>query len=131
VYFQETYGTLLHGKRIASDMFVWAVGGLAEGLGIRAVAQVFEVDPNTVLQWLVAAADHLRAFSEYFLHDVCVTQVQLHELYVLLCAVREGKVSEALQRLSRSPHWVWAAIDPVSMLLLTIEVGERTRAWCG
>jgi hypothetical protein len=74
---------------------------------------------------------HLRAFSEYFLHDVCVTQVQLDELYVLLCAVREGKVSEALQRLSRSPHWVWAAIDPVSMLLLTIEVGERTRAWCG
>jgi IS1 family transposase len=103
---------------------------LAEGLGIRAVARVFEVDPNTVLQWLVAAADHLKAFSQYFLHDVRVTQVQLDELYALLCAVKDGEVSEAeaLQRLSRSPHWVWAAIDPVSKLLLTIEVGERTRA---
>jgi hypothetical protein len=30
-----------------------AVTALAEGLGIRAVARVFEVDPNTVLQWLV------------------------------------------------------------------------------
>ena len=49
---------------------MWAVGALAEGLGIRAVARVFEVDPNTVLQWLVEAADHLNAFSQYFLHDV-------------------------------------------------------------
>jgi hypothetical protein len=30
-------------------MLVWAVGALAEGLGIRAVARVFEVDPNAVL----------------------------------------------------------------------------------
>ena len=129
-YFLETHGTPLHGKRVSSDMFVWAVGALAEGLGIRAVARVFEVAPNTVLQWLVAAADHLKAFSQYFLHDVRVTQVQLDELYALLCAVKDGEVSEAeaLQRLSRSPHWVWAAIDPVSKLLLTIEVGERTRA---
>jgi IS1 family transposase len=129
-YFLETHGTPLHGKRVSSDLFVWAVGALAEGLGIRAVARVFEVDPNTVLQWLVAAADQLKAFSQYFLHDVRVTQVQLDELYALLCAVKDGEVSEAeaLRRLSQSPHWVWAAIDPVSKLLLTIEVGERTRA---
>ncbi len=83
-YFQETHGTLFHGKRIAPDLLVWAVGALAEGLGIRAVARVFEVDPNTVLQWLVEAADHLKAFSQYVLHNVRVTQVQLDELYARL-----------------------------------------------
>jgi hypothetical protein len=36
---------------------------------------VFEVDPNTVLQWLVEAAEQLQAFSQYFLHDVRITQV--------------------------------------------------------
>src|SRR6266446_3083650 len=46
-YFQETHGTPLHGKRVAPAKLVWAVGALAEGLGIRAVARVFEVDPNT------------------------------------------------------------------------------------
>src|SRR5499433_1206998 len=51
-YFQETHGTPLHGKRVAPEKLVWAVGALAEGLGIRAVARVFEVDPNTVLAWL-------------------------------------------------------------------------------
>jgi IS1 family transposase len=129
-YFLETHGTIFHGKRVAPNLLVWAVGALAEGLGIRAVARVFEVDPNTVLQWLVEAADHLKAFSQYFLHDVRVTQVQLDELFALLSAVKAGAVSEtdAIKRLSRSPYWVWAAIDPVTKLLLTIDVGERTRA---
>ena len=129
-YFLETHGTLLHGKRVAPDVLVWAVGALAEGLGIRAVARVFGVDPNTVLQWLVEAAEQLQAFSQSVLHDVRLTQVQLDELYALLSAVKAGEVSEAeaLARLSRSPHWVWTAIDPVTKLLLTIDVGDRTLA---
>ena len=115
---------------MAPEKLVWAVGALAEGLGIRAVARVFEVDPNTVLAWLVAVADHAVAFSQYFLRDVRVTQVQLDELFALLSAVKAGKISdtEAIQRLSRSPHWVWTAIDPESKLLLVIDVGERTLA---
>jgi len=129
-YFQETHGTPLHSKRVAPEKLVWAVGALAEGLGIRAVARVFEVDPNTVLVWLVEVAEHAAAFSQYVLHDVRVTQVQLDELFALLSAVKAGAVSEAeaIQRLSRSPHWVWAAIDPVTKLLLTIDVGDRTLA---
>jgi IS1 family transposase len=129
-YCQETHGTPLHGKRVAPDKLVWAVGALAEGLGIRAVARVFAVDPNTVLAWLVEVAEHVAACSQYFLHDLRVTQGQLDALFALLSAVRAGEVSEAeaLQRLSRSPHWVWGALDPVTKLLLTIEVGERTLA---
>jgi hypothetical protein len=129
-YFQETHGTLLHGKRVVPERLVWAVGALAEGLGIRAVARVFEVDPNTVRHWLGEVADHAAAFTQYFLHDVRVTQVQLDELFALLSAVKAGEVSEAeaLTRLSCSPHWVWGALDPVTKLLLTIDVGERTLA---
>ena len=75
-------------------------------------------------------ADHATAFSQYFLHDVRVTQVQLDELFALLSTVKTDEVSaaEAVERLSRSPHWVWAAIDPVTKLLLTIDVGDRTLA---
>jgi hypothetical protein len=127
-YFQETHGTLFHGKRVSPELLVWAVGALAEGLGIRAVARVFEVDPNTVLAWLVEVADHAAAFSRCFLHDVRITQVQLDELFALISAVKTGEISnaEAIQRLVRSPHWVWAAIDPVTKLLLTVDVGDHT-----
>ena len=66
-YFPEPHGTLFHGKRVAVELIVRVLACLAEGLGMRATARVFEVDPNTVLQWLVEAAEQLQAFSAYFL----------------------------------------------------------------
>src|SRR5262249_60425748 len=126
----ETLGTLLHGKRAAGDLIVRVIACLAEGLGIRGTARVFEVDPNTVLQWLVEAAEQLRAFSPHVLHDVQVRQVQLDELFALLSAVKTGEVraAEAIERLERSPQWVWVAMDTESKLLLAIDVGDRTLA---
>ena len=129
-YFLETHGTIFHGKRVSVDLIVHVIGCLAEGLGIRGTARVFEIDPNTVLHWLVEAAEQLRAFSQYFLRDLHLTQVQLDELYAVLRAVKDGAVStdDAIDRLSRSPHWVWTAMDPESKLLLAMDVGERTLA---
>src|SRR6266446_4632604 len=126
----ETLGTLLHGKRASVELIVRVIACLAEGLGIRGTARVFEVDPQTVLQWLVEAADQLRAFSQHVLHDVRVRQVQLDALFALLSAVKGGEVSaaEAIERLERSPQWVWVAMDPERKLLLAIDVGNRTLA---
>ena len=125
-YFLETLGTIFHGKRASVELIVRVIACLAEGLGIRGTARVFEVDPNTVLQWLVEAAEQLRAFSQHVLHDVRVRQVQLDELFALLSAVKDGEVSEAeaIERLERSPQWVWVAMDPESKLLLAIDVGR-------
>jgi hypothetical protein len=99
-------------------------------LGIRGTARVFEIDPNTVLGWLVEAAESLQAFSAYFLRELQIYQVQLDELYAVLSAVRDGDISaaDAIERLSRSPHWVWTALDPKTKLLLSVKVGERTLA---
>jgi IS1 family transposase len=129
-YFLETLGTLFHGKRESVELIVRVIACLAEGLGIRGTARVFEVEANTVLGWLVEAAEQLRAFSQHFLHDVRVRQVQLDELFALLSAVKEGEVSaaEAIERLERSPQWVWVAMDPESKLLLAFDVGSRTLA---
>jgi transposase-like protein/IS1 family transposase len=129
-HFLETHGTPFHGKQVEPDKLVWAITALAEGLGIRAVARVFETDPNTILVWLVEVADHLEAFSRHFLHDLEVEQVQMDELFALLSAVKDGEISEqqAIKRLSRSPHWVWVAMDPVCKLILAVDVGNRTLA---
>jgi len=129
-YFYETHGTIFHGKRSSPDLIVHVIACLAEGLGIRGTARVFEIDPNTVLQWLVEAAEQLQAFSAYFLHDVHLNQIQLDELYAVLSAVRDGNLSEdeAIEHLSTSPLWVWTAIDPESKLMLSALVGERSQA---
>src|SRR6516165_5180423 len=129
-YFLETLGTIFHGKHASVELIVRVLACLAEGLGSRGTARVCAVDPNTVLQWLVEAAEQLQAFSRHVLHDVRVRQVQLDELFALLSAVKDGVVSEAeaIERLERSPQWVWAAMDPESKLLLALDVGDRTLA---
>jgi hypothetical protein len=129
-YFPEHHGTIFHGKQVAVELIVRVLACLAEGLGMRATARVFEVAPHTVLQWLVEAAEQLQACSSYFLCEVHVQQLQLDELYAVLSAVKAGEMreEEAIRRLARSPHWVWTAIDPESKLLLGLAVGPRTRA---
>jgi transposase-like protein len=113
-YFYETHGTIFHGKRSSPELIVQVIACLAEGLGIRGTARVFEIDANTVLKWLVEAAEQLHACSSYFLRELHINQIPLDELYAVLSAVRDGEMSEAeaTRQLSRSPHWVWTAIDP-------------------
>lgn len=91
-YFLETVDTPFHAKQVNPDKLVWTIATLAEGMGIRAVARVFETDPNTVLRWLVEAAEHLEAFTRYYMRDLYVEQVQMDELFALLSAVKEGGV---------------------------------------
>jgi len=44
-YFSETAGTIFHGKRSSVDLIVCVIACLAEGLGIRGTARVFELGP--------------------------------------------------------------------------------------
>ena len=129
-YFQETHGTLFYGKTHTPETILRTIACVAEGLGIRAVARVFEIEPNTVLSWLREAGEHAGAVSTYLLHELHVEQVQLDELFALISEHRTGELDEQglLKRLNRRPRWIWAAIDPVSKLLIAVTPGERCLA---
>src|SRR5262249_22870718 len=129
-YFPEHHGTIFHVKQAAVELIVRVLACLAEGLGIRATARVFEVEANTVLHWLIEAAEQLRAFAAYFLCDVHLEQLQLDELYAVLRARKAGEISdeEAMKRLERAPSWVWPVMVPTSKLLVVVDVGTRTLA---
>jgi hypothetical protein len=107
-YCPEHHGTIFHGQEAAVELMVRVLACLAEGLGMRAPARVFAVEPNTVLPWLGAAAEQLKAFSRYLLCEVHVQQSQLDELYTVLSAGQDGqrREEEASRPLSRSPQWV-------------------------
>jgi hypothetical protein len=80
----------------------------------------------------VETADHTAAFLPYFLHNVRVQQVQLDELFALFSVIKDGTISEteAIARLDRSPHGVWAAMDPdCAPLWLTDSFREYLTAW--
>jgi IS1 family transposase len=126
----ETEGTLLYGSQTAVETICRALASLAEGMAVRGVGRVFEVDPNTVLDWLAQAASHIEAVSHFLLHDLQVSQVQMDELYALLSQIDQGELSpqEAARRLRRPHRWVWGAIDPVSKVMLATVVGDRSLA---
>jgi len=125
-YFVETLGTIFYGGRIEAQIKMWAILSLAEGLGIQGVSRVFGIKADTVHKWLVAASEHTVAFSNYVIHDLRLTQVQLDELYGL---VREIKAEEADPEQQGKPKknslWVWAAVDAVTKLMVSVVVGDR------
>jgi hypothetical protein len=129
-YFLETHGTRCHGKQAAVELLVRALACLAAGLGSRATARVFAVDAHTVRQWLVEAAEPLRAFCAYCLCELHLEPLQLDALYTVLREVKDGDLREheAIARLERSPFWGWTAMDPKSQLLVGVDVGTRTLA---
>lgn len=127
-YFAETKGTLFYGKRYRPEQIGQALSALAEGLGIRAVGRVFGVEPDTILDWLLAASQHMVAFTDYLVRDLELEQVQLDELFGIVRAVEAGQLDRttALEQLDRP--WLWTAMDPVSKFWLATKVGPRTTA---
>jgi transposase-like protein len=93
-YFLETHGTLFYDKTRVAEVILRAIATLAEGLGIRAVGRVFHVEANTVLAWLIEAAEHAETVSHFLLHDLKVKQVRLDELFALVSELRTGQIDE-------------------------------------
>jgi hypothetical protein len=90
---------------------------LAEGLRLEATARLFEIEPETVAQWLALAANHFAALSAYLSQNLNIAQVQLDDLYVKLRAVQSNDQTGV--------RWLYNAIDPVSKFWLTFRLGER------
>ena len=119
-HFQETIGTVFYGSSVPAEDIMHGIALLCEGVSPRKVARVYKVDKDTVLGWLADAAVHSEAVLGYMLHDLHLSEVQMDELYALLSEMRgEGE---------RGRCWVWAAIDPISKLILALEVGDRRLA---
>ena len=75
-YFYETEGTIFHGKRSSPELIVHVIACLAEGLGIRGTARVFEIDPNTVLNWIVSLNCRDGVYREYVQNPVIAMSIQ-------------------------------------------------------
>jgi IS1 family transposase/transposase-like protein len=121
--FMETNNTIFYRKRVPAETIWQVLKALAEGLGIRATARVFDLDPDTVKEWLRQAAEHMAAVSHYLIHDLHLTQVQVDELWALL---GQQDVNEQSQQKQRAKRWVWVGTDPVSKLMLAFVVGDRS-----
>ena len=116
-FFIETRGTPLYRRSVAPNLVHQVLTGLAEGLSLEATARLFELEPETVAQWLALAANHFEALSAYLSQNLELEQVQLDDLYVKLRLVQSSDRT--------SVRWLYNAIDPVSKFWLTFRLGAR------
>jgi IS1 family transposase len=124
--FSETAGTPFFGLKTPTKTVCIALQELAEGLGIRAVARIRGVEPDTVLEWLKRAGQHCQALSECMMQDLNMTQVQLDELWTFVYK-KERKLKDWEKLYSEwGDTWVWVAFDPVHKLIIALLVGERS-----
>jgi len=117
--FLETVNTIFYRKQVKVETIWQVLTALAEGVGIRKTARIFDLDPNTVQDWLRQAAEHMEAVSHYLIHDLHLTQVQVDELWALL-GKRSGE--------GRHKLWVWVGVEAVSKLWLATVMGDRSQA---
>jgi IS1 family transposase len=124
--FSETAGTPFFGLKTPTQTVCIALQELAEGLGIRAVARIRGVEPDTVLEWLKRAGQHCQALSECMMQDLNMTQVQLDELWTFV--YKKERMLKDWERLYSQwgDTWVWVAFDPVHKLVIAVLVGERS-----
>ena len=57
-YFSENKGTFFYRKKTDKETISRALKSTVEGSGIRATARVFDVDKNTVLNWVKGAGEY-------------------------------------------------------------------------
>jgi len=76
------------------------------------------------------ASQHIEAVCRFLLDDLHLTQVQIDELCALLSQMQanpqDAEEVLARWRCRRAHAWLWAAIDPLSKLLLAVVVGDRS-----
>jgi IS1 family transposase/transposase-like protein len=116
--FVETLNTIFYGKKHPAETIWRVLTSLAEGVGIRKTARIFDLDPNTVQEWLRQAGVHTESVSHYLLHNLHLTQVQVDELWAHL-GKRDGE--------EKATAWVWVGVDAPTKLWLATIVGDRSQ----
>jgi IS1 family transposase len=125
--FSETAGTPFFGLKTPLKTVCLALNELVEGLGVRAVARIHHVEPDTVLDWLRKAGKHCQQVSEYMMQELELSQVQLDELWTFV-RKKERKLSEWEKlHTEYGDTWIWVAFDPVHKLVIAVLIGERTQ----
>jgi hypothetical protein len=98
---------------------------LSEGLGVRAVARIHGVKPDTVLEWIKKAGQHCERVSEYMIRELKLTQVQLDEMWTFVHKKqRQLSEEEKVHHSEWGDNWIWIAFDPVRKLIVALVVGK-------
>lgn len=100
---------------------------LVEGNSIRATSRIADVSKNTVNKLLIDAGKACAAYHDENVRGVAVTHVQADEIWAF-CYAKEKNVKAAKAAPAEAGDiWTWTALDPVSKLMISYTVGDRSQ----
>jgi transposase-like protein len=86
--FSETRGTAFFHLDTSQDEVLRTLAMIPEKGGIRATARATGHDKNAICRWINIAGAHCREVTDYFLHDLNLTRVQVDEIWSY---IKKGK----------------------------------------
>ncbi len=119
-------GTAYAGIRTDLEIYRRGAKALAEGLSIRAIGRLVEVDKDTVNQWLPILGRQSQDVMNYFFRNLHLEECQLDELWTFI--YKKEKQLTALEKLAEvyGDAWIWIAFSPVCKLVPAWVIGKRT-----
>jgi len=100
---------------------------VCEGVGIRSISRIFNIDKDTVCRYIDKAAKHCKMVHGYFLRDLDVEECQLDEMWSFVYKKEKNlKEMEKMQK-GLGNTWIWIAFDTVNKIVIAKEIGKRNQ----
>lgn len=108
---------------------------LVEGMSMRATSRVVGCSINTVVKLLHDAGHACARYHDQTVRNLKCKFVQCDEIWAFCYAKNktiEAMKDEDLPDTFAGDVWTWTALDPLSKLMISYEVGDRSgdTAWC-
>ena len=113
--FTERHDTVLARLKTPPERIELVLTLLAEGVDIAVLVRVFGHCEETIARWLERAGSHASLLHDLYFRELALDHLQLDELH--------AKVRQA-----EGKHWRWVAIDPLTKIVPSVWLGQRTTA---
>ncbi len=101
---------------------------LVEGVSMRGASRLSGSSINTVTKLLVDAGGAAWAYHDAHVRDLVVPRVECDEMWSYTYAKAAHVADAVAAPAGAGDIWTWTAIDPVTKLILTWAVGDRSEA---
>ena len=118
--FNDRTDTFFNNLRKDESVIQLALKMVIKGMSIEAIADVLEVGPATVSNWLFRAAKQCEKVNEDLMNDLNVSKVEMDELWVIV----KKKVAPRT-KVEDDGAWMWVSFAPKSKLIIDFILGPR------
>jgi transposase-like protein/IS1 family transposase len=117
---------VLAGMRIGVDQTGRIIAMLCEGLSIRAVARLANVDKHTILELLLLVGQRCKVYMENHIVGVPVKDVSVDELWAFISMKERTRKILSRQTGSVGDCYTFVGLERNSRLILAWHMGSRT-----